>query len=92
MLHYHFIIRGDVQGVGFRYFTQKNASLYGINGWVRNKIDGTVEIDAEGSETNMTEFIKDVERGNRYSLVESINTEKLSDMEYYKSFHIIEDG
>ena len=92
MLHYHFIIRGDVQGVGFRYFTQKNASLYGINGWVRNKIDGTVEIDAEGSETNMTEFIKAVERGNRYSLVESINTEKLSDMEYYKSFHIIEDG
>jgi len=92
MLHYHFIIRGDVQGVGFRYFTQKNASLYGINGWVRNKIDGTVEIDAEGSETNMTEFIKAVERGNRYSLVESINTEKLSGMEYYKSFHIIEDG
>ena len=92
MLHYHFIIRGDVQGVGFRYFTQKNASLYGINGWVRNKIDGTVEIDAEGSETNMTEFIKAVERGNRYSLVESINTEKLSDMEYYKSFHIVEDG
>jgi len=91
MLRYHIIIHGDVQGVGFRYFTQKNASLYGINGWVRNKIDGTVEIDAEGSETNMTEFIKAVERGNRYSLVESANTEKLSDMKNYKSFNIVDD-
>ena len=91
MLHYHIIIHGDVQGVGFRYFTQKNALFYGINGWVRNKIDGTVEIDAEGSEINMTEFIKAVERGNRYSLVESTNTEKLSDMENYKSFNIVDD-
>lgn len=91
MLHYHIIIFGDVQGVGFRYFILQNASLYSINGWARNRIDGSVEIDAEGSGTNITEFIKAVESGNRYSLVKSINIEKLSDRGNYKSFNIVND-
>ena len=55
MIRYHVNVFGDVQGVGFRYFVLKNASLYGINGWVRNKSDSSVEIDAEGTEINIIE-------------------------------------
>lgn len=89
MIRYHIIIYGDVQGVGFRYFTRKNAFLYNINGWVRNKSDGTVEIDAEGSEPDMAEFIKVLESGNMNSSIESINIEKLPDMKHYSSFNIV---
>ena len=88
-MHYHIIIYGDIQGVGFRYFIQKTALLYGINGWVRNKSDGTVEIDAEGSELNMVQFFNVAAKGNRFSRVESINKERSNDIIGYKSFDII---
>lgn len=43
------VVEGRVQGVGFRYFTQERAVLLGLNGWVRNRWNGTVELIAEGS-------------------------------------------
>jgi len=89
MLHYHITVIGYVQGVGFRYYIRKIASLHGINGWVRNMPDGTVEIDAEGGEANMAEFVKAVEKGSRYSSVEKVNVEKLAETENYKSFEIV---
>ncbi len=46
----HFIISGYVQGVGFRWFTLRRARFLGLDGWVRNCSDGTVEVWAEGSE------------------------------------------
>jgi len=41
-------VGGRVQGVGFRYFVQKNAHRLGAVGWVRNERDGSVELEAEG--------------------------------------------
>jgi acylphosphatase len=43
-----YLVRGRVQGVGFRYFTQAAAVRAGLSGWVRNNPDGTVEIAAAG--------------------------------------------
>ena len=43
-----YLVRGRVQGVGFRYFTQAAAVHAGLSGWVRNNPDGTVEIAAAG--------------------------------------------
>jgi acylphosphatase len=91
MDRYHLTVHGIVQGVGFRYFVLKSASLYGIYGWVRNKSDNTVEIDAEGSENNMEAFIEAVKNGNRFSEVSRVNIEKIPDLNSYKSFKIIED-
>jgi acylphosphatase len=42
-------IYGRVQGVAFRWYTQKKARSLGLNGWVRNRVDGSVSIVAEGA-------------------------------------------
>ena len=39
-------ILGDVQGVGFRFFAERRANQLGLRGWVRNRYDGAVEVDA----------------------------------------------
>jgi acylphosphatase len=52
------IASGRVQGVGFRYYVQDLAERMNLGGWVRNLPDGTVEIDAEGDNVMLDEFIK----------------------------------
>lgn len=91
MLHYNIIIRGEVQGVGFRYYAQKSAHIYGVCGWVKNKADGSVEADVEGSETNIAEFIGALKRGSSYSYVESLDIEKTDDICGYRTFDIVDD-
>ena len=44
-----FLVRGRVQGVGFRWFVEREAHLLGIAGWVRNNHDGSVEVLAQGT-------------------------------------------
>ena len=46
----HYLVKGRVQGVGFRWFVQREAAEIGLRGWVRNTEDGHVEIVAAGTE------------------------------------------
>ncbi len=89
MLHVHIVVYGEVQGVGFRYFAMKMASRYGINGWVRNNRDGTVEIDAEGSEANIREFVAAMQKGNGIARIESFDIDTLPDMENHQTFDVV---
>lgn len=59
----HFIVSGRVQGVGFRYHTQKKATSLGLVGWVRNLSEGTVEVEAEGDEEPLNDFLDWCRRG-----------------------------
>lgn len=51
------IVRGQVQGVGFRWFVQREAARLGLGGWVANQYDGSVEIVAEGPEIALGELV-----------------------------------
>jgi acylphosphatase len=58
-----FVIKGRVQGVGFRYFAQEAAIVEGLHGWVANREDGSVEILAEGDLESIDRFEARVRRG-----------------------------
>lgn len=57
------IVRGRVQGVGFRWFVRELARRTDLAGWVQNKPDGTVEIAVEGDEESLDRLEKAVHRG-----------------------------
>ena len=83
-----FLIQGDVQGVGYRFFAQRAAARHQVLGQVRNCPDGTVEVVAEGSAKDVEEFKKDLVTGPQWSRVgqvEEINTEPTG---LYSSFRI----
>ena len=61
----HAVVEGRVQGVGFRAFTQRNAVLLGLTGWVRNRWNGTVEVVAEGPRPDLERFLGAIRRGPR---------------------------
>ena len=58
-----YLVRGRVQGVGFRYFTQAAAVRAGVGGWVRNNPDGTVEIAAAGEPDALARLEQEIRRG-----------------------------
>ncbi len=63
MIARRFIVRGRVQGVGFRYFAIHSARRAGVVGTVRNLADGSVEAIAEGEPAAVEEFRLSLERG-----------------------------
>ena len=65
-------VYGRVQGVNFRYFTASAARQLGLNGWVANRWDGTVEVMAEGKRGALEELLTLLHRGSPYSRVSRI--------------------
>jgi acylphosphatase len=63
----HVIVHGRVQGVGFRAFVEVEALARGIEGWVRNRRDGSVEAVFAGEETVVAEMIEACRQGPSYS-------------------------
>jgi len=66
------VIRGLVQGVGFRYFTERAARHLGLRGWVRNLADGRVEVVAAGPEDDVAAFVAQLRRGPAAGRVEAL--------------------
>ena len=63
MVTRHLQISGRVQGVGFRYSMQKEATRLGLTGWVRNRRDGSVEALVQGSEESVAALTAWARRG-----------------------------
>jgi acylphosphatase len=68
----HVIVRGLVQGVGFRWFTKELADSLGLSGWVRNREDGSVELEAEGCSGPLEKFVEGLRTGNSSADVKEI--------------------
>ena len=71
----HIIVVGKVQGVGYRAFVQLHAMKFGLNGWVRNCSDGTVEIEVEGKKEIIEALLEQLREGPLFSQVESLQVD-----------------
>jgi acylphosphatase len=71
----HLVVRGRVQGVGFRYFVLRRADAVGVAGWVRNRPDGAVELEAEGPRSELERLVAAVTRGPTGAHVTAVEQE-----------------
>ena len=80
---------GRVQGVGFRYATKMVADKVGVTGLVRNLLDGTVYIEARGTDREVSDFIQVVKKGpSPYAKVNRVDLVELSDDKVYRDFAV----
>lgn len=83
-----FLITGEVQGVGYRFFAQRAAARHQVRGEVRNRTDGSVEVIAEGPRDAVEEFKQDLVTGPNWSRVEQVEEVDLEPTGLYASFRI----
>ncbi len=83
-----YFISGLVQGVGFRFFTQRAAAKHQILGYVKNLEDGRVEAYAEGNEKVIQDFYEELITGPVYSRVIEIEEIVLDPLGTYTTFRI----
>ena len=81
------VVRGRVQGVGFRYFTQRAAAALGLCGYVRNLDDGSVEVYAIGTEGQLSELAGTLRQGPRWADVRAVE-ESGAEIRSFHSFAI----
>jgi acylphosphatase len=80
-----FLVAGRVQGVGFRFFVEREANELGLRGYVRNLSDGRVEVHAEGDESALASLRERLERGPLGSRVERVE-EREAAATHHKEF------
>lgn len=80
-------VRGQVQGVGFRYFVERAAHALGVNGYVRNLDDGSVEVYASGNADQLAELAGHLWKGPRWAEVRGVD-ESEAPIEQHSGFSI----
>lgn len=91
MARSHIVVHGRVQGVGFRATTKQIAEQLELKGWVKNKSDGSVEIEAEGDSASLKEFVDQLNEGpTPFAKVQAIDIEDFDSEEGYEKFKVKE--
>jgi acylphosphatase len=85
----HILVRGFVQGVGFRYFVYRKAADLGLHGYTKNLVTGEVEIEVEGDRSLVEELIAVVRTGPRMSHVTDLAIEWRELKNELSGFHIL---
>ena len=83
-----FLITGEVQGVGYRFFAQRAAARHQVVGYVKNLDDGRVETLVEGPAQNVESFKHDLATGPRYGSVDHIEEINIDPTGLYPTFRI----
>jgi acylphosphatase len=83
-----FLIRGEVQGVGYRFFAQRAAARHQVVGYVRNCPDGSVEAFVEGSSNSVEAFKHDLATGPQWAVVDQVEEIALEPTGTYSAFRI----
>ncbi len=83
-----FVVRGRVQGVGFRWFVEREAHTLGIAGWVRNNSDSSVEILAIGSRDQLSGLRSRLQEGPRAARVDAVEESEAKPVSGLTNFRI----
>jgi acylphosphatase len=67
-----YVVSGRVQGVGFRWFVEREAATLGVTGWVRNREDGRVEVMATGTRQQLIDLHSRLREGPRAARVDEV--------------------
>ncbi len=85
----HAIVSGRVQGVSFRYYTAQTARSLGLRGWVRNKVNGTVEVTTEGNRELLERLLKFLYEGPTSAYVTGVESQWLEASDEFENFQIL---
>lgn len=88
MKQIHLTITGRVQGVFFRAFVKENAQKLGVNGWARNKNDGTVEVLMQGDAVKLKQLVDACKKGPDAASVETVQVDEQKIEEEFDEFEI----
>jgi acylphosphatase len=83
-----FLVRGRVQGVGFRWFVEREAHILGVSGWVRNNADGSVEVLAMGTRDQLAGLRSRLREGPRAARVDTVDEGEAKAVPELKTFRI----
>src|SRR5436305_12643886 len=83
-----FVVRGRVQGVGFRWFVEREAHTLGISGWVRNNGDGSVEVLAIGTRDQLSGLRSRLRQGPRAARVDDVQESEARPVSGLNTFRI----
>ena len=85
----YLLVKGKVQGVGFRYFVSRTAQDMRLSGWVRNLPEGDVEAEIQGDEKMLADFINKLKNGHPWARVDYIQSQKLPEKTGSAAFEIL---
>ncbi len=83
-----FVVRGRVQGVGFRFYVEREAHMLGVAGWVRINPDGTVEVLAMGSREQLMGLRGRLRDGPRAARVDAVDESEARPIPGLNAFRI----
>lgn len=88
----HVLVRGLVQGVGYRAFVYRHATDEGLSGWVQNLSDGKVELEVQGSREKIELFLAKLKKGPAIAQVDGLQVEWLNPAGENDGFRIVSPG
>jgi acylphosphatase len=83
-----FLVRGRVQGVGFRWFVEREAHILQVAGWVRNNPDGSVEVLAQGTREQLAGLYSRLREGPRAARVDAVEASEAEAIAGLGSFQV----
>jgi acylphosphatase len=83
-----FLVRGRVQGVGFRWFVEREARILGVAGWVRNNADSSVEVLAMGTRDQLAGLRSRLREGPRAARVDNVDESEAKPVSGLTTFRI----
>lgn len=88
MVQYEITVKGRVQGVGFRYYTKKQAEIFNLKGWVKNTSTGNVLVMVQGEQAEINTFMDYLRVGPTLSRVTEVNKVLMQVTQVYTDFQI----